>query len=57
MVAAVALEFGSCVAFVVIFRLFFDQVPAGSARELVWTEQGAGALLPGGGAGALAVGG
>ena len=56
-VAAVVLEFGSCVAFVVIFRLFFDEVPVGPARELAWTEQGAGALLPGGGAGALAVGG
>jgi uncharacterized membrane protein YbhN (UPF0104 family) len=57
LVAAVGLEVGSCLAFVVIFRLFFDEVPAGSARELAWTEQGAGALLPGGGAGALAIGG
>jgi uncharacterized membrane protein YbhN (UPF0104 family) len=57
MAAAVVLEFGSCVAFVVIFRLFFDEVSAGPARELAWTEQGAGALLPGGGAGALAIGG
>jgi uncharacterized membrane protein YbhN (UPF0104 family) len=57
MLAAVFLELGSCVAFVVIFRLFFDEVSAGPARELAWTEQGAGALLPGGGAGALAIGG
>ncbi|MFZ0377897.1 MAG: lysylphosphatidylglycerol synthase domain-containing protein [Solirubrobacteraceae bacterium] len=56
-VAAVALEFGSCVGFVVIFRLFYDEVSAGPARELAWIEQGAGALLPGGGAGALAIGG
>ncbi|MGA2928088.1 MAG: lysylphosphatidylglycerol synthase domain-containing protein [Solirubrobacteraceae bacterium] len=56
-IAAIVLEFGSCAAFVVIFRLFFDDVPVGPARELAWTEQGAGALLPGGGAGALAVGG
>jgi uncharacterized membrane protein YbhN (UPF0104 family) len=56
-VAAVALEFGSCVGFVVIFRMFFDEVSPGPARELAWTEQGAGALLPGGGAGALAIGG
>jgi uncharacterized membrane protein YbhN (UPF0104 family) len=56
-VAAVALEFGSCVGFVVIFRLFFDEVSTGPARELAWIEQGAGALLPGGGAGALAIGG
>jgi hypothetical protein len=54
--AAVALELGSCVGFVVIFRLFFDQVPAGAARELAWAEQGSGALLPGGGVGGLAVG-
>jgi uncharacterized membrane protein YbhN (UPF0104 family) len=55
--AAVALELGSCVAFVVIFRLFFDQLPSKVASELAWTEQGAGALLPGGGVGALAIGG
>jgi uncharacterized membrane protein YbhN (UPF0104 family) len=55
--AAVGLELGSCLAFVVIFRLFFDRVPAGTARELAWTEQGSGALLPGGGVGALAIGG
>jgi uncharacterized membrane protein YbhN (UPF0104 family) len=55
--AAVALELGSCAAFVVIFRLFFGELPSGAARELAWAEQGAGALLPGGGAGALALGG
>ncbi|MGN6168526.1 MAG: hypothetical protein ACTHQQ_10200 [Solirubrobacteraceae bacterium] len=54
---AVALELGSCVAFVVIFRRFFDELPRGTASELAWTEQGAGALLPGGGVGALAIGG
>jgi uncharacterized membrane protein YbhN (UPF0104 family) len=53
---AVALELASCAAFVVIFRLFFDPVPVGPARELAWAEQGSGALLPGGGVGALAVG-
>ena len=55
--AAVALELGSCLAFVVIFRLFFDALSSGPARELALTEQGAGALLPGGGVGALAIGG
>ncbi len=55
--AAVALEVASCLAFVVIFRLYFDEVPAGAARELALTEQGSGALLPGGGVGALAIGG
>jgi uncharacterized membrane protein YbhN (UPF0104 family) len=54
---AIAFEVGSCLGFVVIFRLFFDEVPAGAARELALTEQGSGALLPGGGVGALAIGG
>jgi uncharacterized membrane protein YbhN (UPF0104 family) len=57
LLVAVALELGSCLGFVVIFRLFFDGVGAGTARELAWTEQGSGALLPGGGVGALAIGG
>ncbi len=56
-VAAAALELASCLAFVVIFRLFFDELPAGTARELAWVEEGSGALLPGGGVGALAIGG
>jgi uncharacterized membrane protein YbhN (UPF0104 family) len=55
--AAVALELASCVSFVVVFRLFFDRVPAATARELAWTEQGSGALLAGGGVGGLVVGG
>lgn len=56
-VASVALELGSAVSFVVLFRLFFDRIPARTARALAWTEQGSGALLPGGGAGGLAIGG
>ena len=56
-VAAAGLELASCLGFVVIFRLFFDELPAGPARELAWTEEGSGALLPGGGVGALAIGG
>jgi uncharacterized membrane protein YbhN (UPF0104 family) len=56
-IAAAALELASCLGFVVIFRLFFDELPAGAARELAWTEEGSGALLPGGGVGALAIGG
>lgn len=55
--AAIALELASCVGFVAIFRLFFDQVPGGLARQVAWVEQGSGALLPGGGVGALAIGG
>jgi uncharacterized membrane protein YbhN (UPF0104 family) len=54
---AVALELGSAVSFVVLFGLFFDRLPARDARGLAWTTQGSGALLPGGGAGGLAVGG
>jgi uncharacterized membrane protein YbhN (UPF0104 family) len=55
--AAIALEVASCASFVVIFRLFFDRLPGGLARELGWVETGSGALLPGGGVGGLAVGG
>ena len=55
--AAIALELMSCLGFVVIFRLFFDHVPGRLARQVAWTEQGSGALLPGGGVGALAIGG
>jgi uncharacterized membrane protein YbhN (UPF0104 family) len=56
-VASVVLEVGSCLGFVIIFRRFFDSLPAGVAREMAWIETGSGALLPGGGVGALAVGG
>jgi uncharacterized membrane protein YbhN (UPF0104 family) len=51
------LELASCVSFVVVFRLFFEQLPTVPAHELAWTEMGSGALLPGGGVGSLAVGG
>jgi hypothetical protein len=54
---AVALELASAVSFVVVFRLFFDRLDARDGRLLGWTEQGAGALIPGGGAGGLAIGG
>jgi uncharacterized membrane protein YbhN (UPF0104 family) len=55
--AAVALELASCLSFVVIFRLFFEPIPAAAAREMAWSQMGSGALLPGGGVGSLAVGG
>ncbi len=55
--AALVLEVASCAAYVVIFRLFFTAVPAGLARQLAWTEEASGALLPTGGLGALAIGG
>lgn len=54
---ATGLELASCASFVVIFRRFFDRVPGPAARQLAWTEMGSGALVPGGGVGALAVGG
>jgi uncharacterized membrane protein YbhN (UPF0104 family) len=57
LVAAIALELASCASFVVIFRRFFDRVPSSAGRRLAWTEMGSGALVPGGGVGALAVGG
>ncbi len=55
--AALVLEVASCAAYVVIFRFFFPAVPAGLARQLAWTEEASGALLPTGGLGALAIGG
>jgi uncharacterized membrane protein YbhN (UPF0104 family) len=54
---AVALELASDLGFVIVFRLFFDRLPGRDARALAWTEQATGALLPGGGAGGLAIGG
>jgi uncharacterized membrane protein YbhN (UPF0104 family) len=54
---AIALELASDVSFVVLFRGFFDRLPARETRALAWTEQATGALLPGGGAGGLAIGG
>jgi hypothetical protein len=54
---AIGLELASDASFVVIFRLFFDGVPAPVGRELAWTEEASGALLTGGGVGAYAVGG
>jgi uncharacterized membrane protein YbhN (UPF0104 family) len=54
---AIALELASSASFVVVFRLFFDSLDARDARALAWTTQASGALLPGGGAGGLAIGG
>jgi uncharacterized membrane protein YbhN (UPF0104 family) len=54
---AIALEIASNVSFVVLFRQFFERLTGRDARALAWTEQAAGALLPGGGAGMLAIGG
>jgi uncharacterized membrane protein YbhN (UPF0104 family) len=56
-IVAVGLEVASGVSFMVLFRLFFDRLPDRDARRLAWVEQAAGVLLPGGGAGGLAIGG
>jgi uncharacterized membrane protein YbhN (UPF0104 family) len=47
-VAAVALEIGSCLSYVVVFRRFFPEPPRGISRQVAWMAMGAGALLPGG---------
>ncbi len=57
LILAIILELASCLSFVVIFRHFFDRLPARLASELAWAEMGSGALLPGGGLGSLAAGG
>ena len=53
---AIGLELASALSFVLVFRVFFDRLPARDARALAWTEQASGVLLPGGGAGGLAIG-
>jgi uncharacterized membrane protein YbhN (UPF0104 family) len=57
LLGALALELASCVSFVVVFRLFFERVPARDGRALAWTTMASGALLPVGGAGGLAISG
>jgi uncharacterized membrane protein YbhN (UPF0104 family) len=54
---AVGLELASCATFVVVFRAFFDRLPAGAARALAWVSMASGALLPAGGVGGLAISG
>jgi uncharacterized membrane protein YbhN (UPF0104 family) len=56
-IAAVGLEIASCVSFVVLFRVFFDRLAGRDARPLAWANMASGALLPGGGAGGMAIGG
>ena len=54
---ALVLELLSCISFVVLFRFFFDRVPASDGRLLAWTSMASGVLLPGGGVGGLAISG
>jgi uncharacterized membrane protein YbhN (UPF0104 family) len=55
--ASVLLEVGSCVSFVIVFRAFFDRIPADLGRRIAWVEMASGALLPGGGVTSYALGG
>ncbi|MGI9185695.1 MAG: lysylphosphatidylglycerol synthase transmembrane domain-containing protein [Solirubrobacteraceae bacterium] len=45
---AVALELGSCLSYVVVFRRFFPEPPRAVSRQVAWIAMGAGAVLPGG---------
>ena len=47
-IAAAALEFASCVSYVMVFRRLFEPVPGRSAGKLASIGLGAGAVLPGG---------
>ena len=46
--AAIALELGSCVSYVIVFRRFFPEPPPAVSRRVAWIAMGAGAVLPGG---------
>lgn len=45
---AVALEVGSCLSYVIVFRRFFPEPPRSVGRQVAWMSMGAGAVLPGG---------
>lgn len=48
LLAAVGLELGSCLSYVVVFRRFFPEPPRPVSRRVAWIAMGAGAVLPGG---------
>jgi putative heme transporter len=48
LIAAVALELGSCASYLVVFRHFFPEPPGPASRRVAWMAMGAGAVLPGG---------
>ncbi len=48
LLAAVGLELGSCLSYVVVFRRFFPEPQRGVSRQVAWIAMGAGAVLPGG---------
>ncbi len=47
-IAAIALELGSCASYVIVFRRFFPEPPPTIGRRVAWIAMGAGAVLPGG---------
>jgi uncharacterized membrane protein YbhN (UPF0104 family) len=46
--AAVGLELGSCLSYVIVFRRFFPEPPRAVSHKVAWIAMGAGAVLPGG---------
>jgi uncharacterized membrane protein YbhN (UPF0104 family) len=48
LLAAVGLEIGSCLSYVIVFRRFFPEPPGPVSRQVAWIAMGAGAVLPGG---------
>jgi uncharacterized membrane protein YbhN (UPF0104 family) len=48
LLGAIALELGSCLSYVVVFRRFFPEPPRSVCRQVAWIAMGAGAVLPGG---------
>ena len=48
LLAAVALEVGSCLSYVIVFRRFFPDPPRRVSRQVAWIAMGASAVLPGG---------
>ena len=48
LLAAVALELGSCLSYVVVFRRFFPEPPRAVGCQVAWIAMGASAILPGG---------
>lgn len=45
---ALALELGSCLSYVIVFRRFFPEPSRPLSRQVAWISMGAGAVLPGG---------
>jgi uncharacterized membrane protein YbhN (UPF0104 family) len=48
LLAALALEVGSCLSYVIVFRRFFPDPPRRVGRQVAWITMGASAVLPGG---------